>query len=158
MKRTRKTSAYTLAPEELAILEAAEKILQRRLKRHGEIRDPGACADYLKARCAHLDYEVFGVVFLDTRHRIIAAEELFRGTIDGAEVHPREVAKAALVHNAAAVILYHNHPSGNAEPSAADRAVTTRLKQALALLEVRVLDHFVVSGEGTTSFAQRGLL
>lgn len=158
MKRTRKTSAYTLAPEELAILEAAEQILQRRLKRHGEIRDPGACADYLKARCAHLDYEVFGVVFLDTRHRIIAAEELFRGTIDGAEVHPREVVKAALVHNAAAVILYHNHPSGNAEPSAADRAVTTRLKQALALFEVRVLDHFVVSAEGTTSFAQRGLL
>lgn len=158
MKRTRKTPEYTLAPEELAILEAAEQILRKRLKRHGEIRDPGACADYLKARCAHLDHEVFGVVFLDTRHRIIATEELFRGTIDGAEVHPREVAKAALAHNAAAVIFYHNHPSGNSEPSAADRAITTRLKEALSLLEVRVLDHFVVSGEGTTSFAQRGLL
>ena len=109
-------------------------------------------------RCAHLDYEVFGVVYLDTRHRIIAAEELFRGTIDGSEVHPREVAKAALVHNAAALILYHNHPSGNLEPSAADQAVTARLKQALALLEIRILDHFVVSGAGTTSFAQRGLL
>ena len=158
MPRTRKASAYTLAPEEQAILEAAEKILQRRLKRHGEIRDPGACADYLKARCAHLDHEVFGVVYLDTRHRIIATEELFRGTIDGSEVHPREVAKAALVHNAAALILYHNHPSGNLDPSAADQAVTARLKQALALLEIRILDHFVVSGAGTTSFAQRGLL
>ena len=95
-------------------------------------------------------------MFLDTRHRIIAIEMLFRGTIDGAEVHPREVARMALKLNAAAVIVAHNHPSGNPEPSAADRAVTAQLKQALGLLDVRLLDHFVVSATQETSLAARG--
>jgi DNA repair protein RadC len=102
-------------------------------------------------------YEVFACLFLDTRHRVIAFEELFRGTIDGASVHPRELVRRALEHNAAAVILAHNHPSGVAEPSAADRQITTRLKDALALVDVRVLDHCVV-GDEIVSFAERGLL
>jgi DNA repair protein RadC len=97
-------------------------------------------------------------MFLDTRHRMIACEEMFRGTLDGAEVHPREVAKRALGLNAAAVILAHNHPSGNPDPSAADRAVTARLKQALSLVEVRLLDHFIVGDGEATSMAQKGLM
>jgi DNA repair protein RadC len=101
---------------------------------------------------------VFAVLFLDTHHRAISYEELFHGTIDGASVHPREVVNAALRHNAAAVILSHNHPSGVAEPSEADRRITQRLKDALALVDVRVLDHFVVATEGSVSFAERGLL
>ena len=96
------------------------------------------------------------MLFLDTRHRAIAFEEMFRGTVDGAEVHPREVVRRALVHNAAALIVGHNHPSGNPEASAADRAVTVRLKQALALVEVRVLDHFIVGDGAPVSLAARG--
>ena len=104
-----------------------------------------------------LEREVFAAVFLDTRHRLIEYSELFQGTIDGAEVHPREVVRQALRCNAAAVIVAHNHPSGTVEPSAADRAVTTRLKQALALVDVRLLDHIVVGGTEAASMAARGL-
>ena len=100
---------------------------------------------------------MFAVLFLDNRHRLIEIEEMFRGTIDGAQVHVREVVKAALHHNAAAVVLCHNHPSGVAEPSQADQTITRRLREALSLVEVRVLDHFVV-GDSITSFAERGLL
>lgn len=138
------------------ILAAAEAILLRRLERQGRIGEPADAGCYLRAHCAHLEHEVFGCVFLDTRHRILAVENMFRGTLDGAEVHPREVAKRALELNAAALIAFHNHPSGNLEPSAADRAVTARLKQALALLDLRLLDHIVVSAEGHTSMAARG--
>ena len=154
--RTNDLWTFYNADKEEQILEAAERILLKRLERQGRIEDPAAATKYLRARCAHLGYEVFGAVFLDTRHRILAIEELFRGTVDGAEVHPREVAKRALAWNAAAVVVFHNHPSGNPEPSAADRAVTARLKQALALIDVRLLDHFVVAGEGCTSLAARG--
>ena len=143
---------------EAKILAAAEAILFKRMERLGKVTDPNDAADFLRLRLGGLEHEEFHVVFLDTRHRIIAVEGLFRGTVDGAEVHPREVIKRALKHNAAAVILAHNHPSGNPEPSAADRAVTARLKQALALLDIRVLDHIIVSGEGTTSMAKQGLL
>jgi DNA repair protein RadC len=101
-------------------------------------------------------YEVFACLFLDTRHRVISYEELFQGTIDGASVHPREVLRRALQHNAAAVILAHNHPSGVAEPSDADRRITTRLKDALALVDIRVLDHIVIGDQLATSFAERG--
>jgi DNA repair protein RadC len=98
------------------------------------------------------------VLFLDNRHRVIAVEDMFRGTIDGASVHPREVVKAALTHNAAAVILAHNHPSGIAEPSQSDELITRRLKDALSLVEIRVLDHLVIGAGTTESFAERGLL
>lgn len=147
---------YQLAMDDEGILQAAERILLARLVRQGQIADPSDCTRFLQAHCAHLEHEVFGCIFLDTRHRIIQVEQLFRGTVDGAEIHPREVAKAALAHNAAAVVLYHNHPSGDSEPSAADRAVTARLKQALALIEVRLLDHFVVAAGSCTSMAARG--
>lgn len=150
-------TAYQLESE-AQVLAAAEAILFKRMERIGKIADPNDAADFLRLRLGGLEHEEFHVVFLDTRHRIIAIEGLFRGTIDGAEVHPREVAKAAIKHNAAAVILAHNHPSGNPEPSAADRAVTARLKQALALLEIRLLDHIIVSAESTTSMAKQGLI
>lgn len=147
---------YQLAMDDEGILQAAERILLARLVRQGQIADPGDCTRFLQAHCAHLEHEVFGCIFLDTRRRIIQVEDMFRGTVDGAEVHPREVAKAALRHNAAALVLFHNHPSGDSEPSPADRAVTARLKQALALIEVRLLDHFVVAAGSCTSIAARG--
>ncbi|HXI16333.1 MAG TPA: JAB domain-containing protein [Chloroflexota bacterium] len=148
--------ATTGTDTEAQILEAAETILRRRLERVGKIAEPSEAGTYLRAHCAHLDHEVFGCIFLDTRHRILATEDLFRGTIDGAEVHPRVVAKRALMLNAAAIIAFHNHPSGALEPSSSDRAVTARLKQSLALLDIRLLDHIVVSAEGHTSLASRG--
>lgn len=157
MKRANDIRAqYQLAMDEQGILLAASHILERRLQRQGAITDPSSASSYLTARCAHLDHEVFGTVFLDTRHCILATEHLFQGTIDGCEVHPRIVAKKALDHNAAAVIFFHNHPSGNPEPSAADRAITDRLKQALALLDIRVLDHLVIAGTSHVSMASRG--
>lgn len=138
------------------ILEAAEAILRRKLERQGKIGEPSEAGNYLRAHCAHLDHEVFGCIFLDTRHHIIAVEDLFHGTIDGAEVHPRVVAKRGLMLCAAAVIAFHNHPSGSLEESSADVAITARLKQALALIDIRLLDHIVVSSEGHTSLAARG--
>lgn len=119
---------------------------------------PQASRDYFKLRLDGLPQEVFACLFLDNRHRVLAYEELFRGTIDGASVHPREVVRRTLEVNAAAVIFAHNHPSGLTEPSQADIRITQRLKDALALIEVRVLDHLVIGeGEGV-SFAERGLL
>ncbi|HEY6942823.1 RadC family protein [Dokdonella sp.] len=141
-----------------AALETGRRYLDAELRRGDALTDPSASARYLKARLAGYPYEVFACLFLDNRHRVIAFEELFRGSIDGASVHPREVVRRCLVHNAAAVIVAHNHPSGVAEPSAADRAITARLREALELVDVRLLDHFVV-GQGTpTSLAQRGWL
>lgn len=141
-----------------AALELGTRHLGQRLQRGAAMADPGQAGDYLARKLRALPYEVFACLFLDTRHRVMAYEELFRGTLDGAEVHPREVARRCLALNAAAVIFGHNHPSGSAEPSAADRAVTTRLKQALALVEVRVLDHFIIGDGPPASMAQRGLL
>jgi DNA repair protein RadC len=141
-----------------AALEVGRRYLDAELRRGEALTDPAASARYLKACLSGYPYEVFGCLFLDNRHRVIAFEELFRGSIDGASVHPREVVRRCLAHNAAAVILAHNHPSGVAEPSAADRAITQRLREALELVDVRLLDHFVV-GHGTpTSLAQRGWL
>ena len=121
--------------------------------------NPELVRTYLTAQFAPLEREVFACLYLDTRHRIIGnLEVLFRGTIDAATVHPREVVKAALRRNAAAIILAHNHPSGVTEPSPADRALTRRLIDALALIDVRVIDHMVVGAEGATSFAERGWL
>lgn len=158
MKRTTqdRTAQYQLPMDEEGILLAAATILEQRLQRQGRIHSPEQAGSYLVARCAHLPHEVFGVVFLDTKHHILATEHLFSGTIDGCDVHPRVVAKRALELSAAAVILFHNHPSGNPEPSEADRKVTKRLEQALGLLDVRVLDHLVIGGQQHVSLAARG--
>lgn len=139
-----------------AALELGHRHLAAALERGEVLTDPASAGRYFSRRLRGRGHEVFAALFLDTRHRALAFEELFRGTVDGAEVHPREVVRRALSHNAAAVIVGHNHPSGDTEPSAADRAVTARLKQALALVEVRLLDHFVVGDGPAVSLASRG--
>lgn len=142
----------------VAALELGTRHLGQQLQRGAALADPEQAGAYFARKLRPLPHEVFACLFLDTRHRVIAYEELFRGTLDGSEVHPREVARRCLTLNAAAVIFGHNHPSGNPEASAADRAVTARLKQALALVEVRVLDHFIIGDGAPTSMAQRGWL
>ena len=122
------------------------------------LESPLQVADYLKLRVAGLQYEVFGVVWVNSQHAVIEAQELFRGTLASTSVYPREVVKAGLAVNAAAAILYHNHPSGVANPSRADEYLTTTLKQALNLVDIRVLDHLVLAGSRHTSFAERGLV
>ncbi|WP_348674291.1 DNA repair protein RadC [uncultured Abyssibacter sp.] len=141
-----------------AVLEMARRHLSAELREQTRITDARSAFRFLRAQLAHRPHEVFCALFLDTRHRVIAFEELFRGTIDGASVYPREVVKTALGHNAAAVILAHNHPSGVAEPSSADRHLTGRLRDALALVEIRVLDHVIIGQGDPVSFAERGLL
>lgn len=140
------------------ILEAARAILARQVRRGTALSNPRTTRDFLKLRLAGHDHEVFAVLFLDNRHRVIEFVPLFRGTIDGASVYPREVVKEALRRNAAAVILAHNHPSGVAEPSHADELITGRIRDALSLVDIRVLDHFVVTGDAIVSFSERGLL
>lgn len=140
----------------LAALELGNRYLAAGLERGDALNDPQAAGRYFAQRLRGLPHEVFAALFLDTRHRAIAFEELFRGTVDGAEVHPREVVRRALAHNAAALIVGHNHPSGNGEPSAADRAITLRLKQALGLVDIRLLDHFVIGDGAPVSLAARG--
>jgi len=149
-------TARPVTDEEL--VDAAEEILRQRCDRGTALTSPTAVRQWLIAKLSSLDHEIFGCLFLDTRHRVIGFEELFRGTIDGASVYPREVVKAALAVNAAAVIFTHNHPSGIPEPSAADRQLTRRLVEALSLVEIRVLDHFVIGGVDAVSFAERGLI
>ena len=140
------------------IIEAARAVAGQRMQRGESFTDPQASGRFFQDKLAGLEREVFAAAFLDTRHRLIEYVELFQGTIDQASVYPREVVKTALQHNAAAVIFSHNHPSGNSEPSQADKLLTQRLKEALALVDVRTLDHIVVGGEATTSFAERGLI
>jgi DNA repair protein RadC len=142
----------------LAALELARRCLGEQLKQIPALQNPRDSGAYLRARLRDLPYEVFGCLYLDNRHRVLAFEELFRGTVDGASVHPREVVRACLRHNACAVIFAHNHPSGVAEPSAADRAITQLLRQALELVGVRVLDHLVIGMGAPVSMAERGLL
>ena len=139
-----------------AALELGQRHLAAQLERGAALTDPKAAGRYFAQRLRGHPHEVFGALFLDTRHRSIAFEELFHGTLDGTEVHPREVVRRALAHNAAAVIVGHNHPSGNPEPSAADRAVTARLRQALELMDRRLLDHFVIGDGPPLSMAERG--
>jgi len=141
-----------------AVLEMSRRHLREKLSRDSAITNPGQTRDYLSIRLAGYPHEVFACLFLDNRHRVIEFEELFRGTIDGASVHPREVVRRAIAHNAAAIILTHNHPSGVAEPSEADRRITRRLQEALALIDVRVLDHIVVAAGESVSLAERGLM
>jgi DNA repair protein RadC len=140
------------------VIAAALRILSRRVANKHVLSNPRSVREYLALRFAGLEHEVFACLCVNSRNRLIACEELFRGTIDGANVHPREVVKLALAHNSAAVILAHNHPSGVAEPSQADELITRRLKEALALVDIRVLDHLIVGGETVESFAERGLL
>ena len=139
-----------------AALELCNRYLAAGLERGEALSDPHAAGRYFAQRLRGQPQEVFACLFLDARHRALAFEELFHGTVDGTEVHPREVVRRALAHNAAAVIAGHNHPSGNPEPSAADRAVTARLKQSLALVDVRLLDHFVIGDGAPSSMAARG--
>jgi DNA repair protein RadC len=141
------------------IIQQALRILEARL-RHGNVtlNSPAAVRDYLRLKLAEYEREVFVALFLDAQQRLIECEEMFLGTLAQTSVYPREVVKAALRLNAAAVIFAHNHPSGVAEPSRADEMLTTALKQALALVDVRTIDHFVVSGTATVSFAERGIL
>ncbi|WP_455234657.1 RadC family protein [Thiogranum longum] len=141
-----------------AALELARRHFKESLTRSDVLENPTQTSRYLSIRLRDYPYEVFACLFLDTRHRVIAFEELFKGTIDGASVYPREVVRRALQHNAAAVILAHNHPSGVAEPSDADRRITRRLSDALGLIDVKVLDHLVIGDPGAVSFAERGWL
>ena len=142
-----------------AVLEMSRRALAEDLKRGNVFASPAAVRDYLRLHLAGLKHEVFFALWLDAQNRLIAAEELFRGSLTQTSVYPREVVKKALWHNAAAVVLAHNHPSGVAEPSSADEHLTRELRQALALVDVRVLDHFIVAGANQPlSFAERGLL
>ncbi len=141
-----------------AVLEIGRRYLEAELERGDLLNSPQQTRRYLITRLRHYPHEVFAALFLDNRHRIITFEELFRGTINGATVHPREVVKRALTHNAAALIFAHNHPSGVTEPSEADRTITRRLKEALALIDVRVLDHFIIGDREAFSFAENGLI
>ena len=141
-----------------AALELARRHYAEALRAGPLLDSPRATRDFLIARLRDSPHELFCCLHLDNRHRLIAFDELFRGTIDGASVHPREVVKQALARNAAALILAHNHPSGVAEPSQADELITRRLREALALVDIRVLDHLIVADTGCLSFAERGLL
>ncbi|MBC53916.1 MAG: DNA repair protein RadC [Gammaproteobacteria bacterium] len=140
------------------ILDAARQVIDSKMQRGSSFTSSCAVKQYLVTKLAGFDHEVFSVLFLDSQHRLIAYKEMFRGTIDGAPVYSREVVKAALQHNAAAVIVAHNHPSGSTEPSTADKKITQRLKSALELVDVRVLDHIIVGGDDTASFAELGLI
>jgi DNA repair protein RadC len=153
---TRRTE---LSDEERDLIARAIGCLEARYQVSKDaLTSPEATRDYLKLRLDGVPYEVFAVLLLDNRHRVLRYVELFRGTVDGASVHPREVVRLVLATNAAAVIFAHNHPSGVAEPSQADLHITQRLKDALALIDVRVLDHLII-GEGQgTSLAERGLI
>ncbi len=147
---------YHIAPSDLVIEECRRRLDKQCANKL--LDSPEKAADWCMAKLSPLEHEVFACIFLDTQHRVIAFSRLFRGTIDAASVYLREVVKAALVKNATAVIFCHNHPSGNPSPSEADKAITQRLKQALALVDVKVLDHFIVGGGQWHSFAQTGLL
>jgi DNA repair protein RadC len=141
-----------------AVLEMAKRHFKEVLQRGNALTSPDITRAYLSAQLRGYSYEVFACLFLDNQHRVIQLDELFKGTIDGANVYPREVVKKALHHNAAAVIFAHNHPSGIAEPSFADKHITEKLKQALALFDIRVLDHFIIGDGQPYSFAEHGLL
>jgi DNA repair protein RadC len=153
-----------MRPEDLSheeqdnIIRLALEILSQRYQAGTMLTSPQAVRTYLQLQLAERTREVFGAVFLDNKHRVLAFEELFYGTIDGTQIHPRIVVQRSLQLNAAAVIFVHNHPSGVAEPSRDDETITRRLKEALALIDVRVLDHFIVTAEGTLSLSERGIL
>lgn len=154
--------SYDLQPKVRTKLQVAKELVRRSLletMRHRDVlSSPASVRDYLRMTLTGRDYEVFVVLFLDAQNRVIQPEEMFRGTLTQTSVYPREVVKRSLFNNAAAVIFAHNHPSGVAEPSHADELLTQSLKQALALVDVKVLDHFVIAGTGLMSFAESGLI
>jgi DNA repair protein RadC len=154
---TLKPSALSRAEKD-AVIKLALSVLADRHRAGRTLSSPEQTRDYLRLKLVDRKHEVFGALFLDNRHRVIRVAEMFQGTIDGASVHPRVVAQRALELNAAAIVFFHNHPSGVAEPSHADEAITRRLRDALALVDVRVLDHFVVAAGESVSFAERGLI
>ncbi len=141
-----------------ALPELARRYFEESLPAGEKIRSPADTESYLLSRMRHLDHELFCCLYLDNRHRVLRFDEMFRGTIDGTSVYPREVVKEALAVNAAAVILAHNHPSGVSEPSQADERITRRLKSALELVDIRLLDHLIVGAGTTTSLASRGMI
>ena len=140
------------------ILAAARQALAHRVRRGASLDSPQKVREYLTVRLGHLDYEIFGVILADQRHRVIEYVELFRGTIDGASVYPREVVKLALEKGAAACVLLHNHPGGVKDQSHADELITKRVAAALALIDVRVLDHCIIAADSVFSFAENGLM
>lgn len=150
----------TKVDNEDSIINKALEILERRMRRAEQavMSSPRDTVSYCRLRFGALEHEVFAVLHLDNRHRLIECQEIFRGTIDGASVYPREVLKDVLARNSASVVLVHNHPSGVCEPSRADEQITKRLQDALALVDVRVLDHIIATHNGHCSFAERGLL
>jgi len=150
----------TPPPYENRVIEQALDILEKRLARPKQltIGSPDDADKYLILKLAQKEHEVFAIMFLDNRHQLISYQEMFRGTIDGASVYPREVVKESLKQNAAALIVAHNHPSGIPEPSNADEQITIRLKKALALVDIRLLDHIIIGGTDTVSLAERGIL
>jgi DNA repair protein RadC len=156
------TEVRGLGPAKYALLQAAVELARRALRedvrRDTLLNSPDKVRQYLRLWLGHRPHEVFAALYLDAQNRLLTAEELFRGTLTQTSVYPREVVKQALKHNAAALILAHNHPSGVAEPSRADELLTSSLKQALSLVDVRVLDHLIVAGNATVSFAERGLV
>jgi len=154
----RETDGAYLPVSDDIVISTALKLLAQRVAKGSLLSSPNAVKNYLRLRFADLQHEVFCLLYLDNRNRLIACEDLFRGTIDGATVHPREVVKAALRHNAAGVLIAHNHPSGVAEPSQADELITRRLKTALDYVDIRVIDHLVVSAGEAVSMAERGTL
>jgi len=147
-----------ITTKEQIVIDQAKEILSREFMREAVLTSSSATKEYLKLHFAGLEHEMFVVVFLDNQHQVIAIENMFRGTIDGAAVYPREVVKRSLELNAAALLLAHNHPSGVSEPSMADKNITKKLKDAAGLLDVRVLDHLVVGDDTVVSFAERGLI
>lgn len=148
----------TISENEKKVLKRAARIMEREMRYGDTLSSPAKVREFLNYRFALLEHEVFAMIALDNRHRVIEYVELFRGTVDGAAVYPREVMKEVLQLNAAAVIFSHNHPSGVAEPSDADITITRKLSDALALIDVRVLDHLVIGHNASTSLAERGLL
>ena len=144
--------------EETNVIAQGLAILSRRMRANDQLSSPDSVRDYLRMSLSGREYEVFVVVLLDAQHRVLRCEEMFRGTLTQTSVYPREVVKTALAANAASVIFAHNHPSGASEPSQADELLTRELKAALALVDVKVLDHFVIAGTQSLSFAERGLL
>src|SRR5215510_5338494 len=141
-----------------AAIELAQRAMREEMTQRDALTSPGAVRDYLRLALGHRQHEVFVCIWLDAQHKVVGAEEAFRGTLTQTSVYPREIVKKALSRNAAAVIFAHNHPSGVAQPSQADELLTRNLKEALALVEVKVLDHFIVAGNQAISFAERGLL
>ena len=148
---------YRLADAETVIAEAKRHVAQK-FKRGVSLTSPDAAKEAIQLQLCELDFEIFGCLFLDQKHRLIKMAELFRGSIDGTSVYPREVVRSALVNSSVAVIFFHNHPSGDPKPSEVDKTITQRLKAALGLVDIRVLDHFVIGSEGVFSFAEAGLL